>query len=66
MTSTIKIKGMSCVHCVAAVSQALGRLEGIKNVKVDLDKGQATFETETAPDMDLVKREIENAGYELG
>lgn len=66
MTSTIRINGMSCGHCVAAVADALSRLEGITDVKVDLEKGEATFESEKTPDMDLVKREIENAGYELG
>ncbi|MGA2526889.1 MAG: cation transporter [Smithellaceae bacterium] len=29
---SIKIQGMSCQHCVMAVTKALGALEGIKNV----------------------------------
>ncbi|MGB5233404.1 MAG: cation transporter, partial [Desulfoprunum sp.] len=33
--ATIKIKGMSCQHCVAAVTKALSELPGISNVKVD-------------------------------
>lgn len=66
MTSTIKIKGMACSHCVAAVSQALNAIDGVKGVNVDLEKGQATFESEQAVDMDKVKKEIEKAGYELG
>jgi copper chaperone len=66
MTSTIKITGMSCSHCVAAVTKALGGIEGVKEVKVDLEKGQATVESEESVDMIRVKQEIEKAGYELG
>ena len=30
---SIKIKGMSCQHCVMAVTKALSALDGIKNVQ---------------------------------
>ncbi len=66
MISTIKIKGMACGHCVSAVSKALSGIEGVKDVNVDLEKGQATFESEESVDMDRVEQEIEKAGYELG
>ena len=46
--TTIKIKGMSCQHCVMAVTKALGSIEDIKDVRVDLQKGEATF-TEVKP-----------------
>ncbi|MEA1933584.1 MAG: cation transporter [Thermodesulfobacteriota bacterium] len=49
----IKIKGMSCNHCVMAVTKALNEIEGIKNVKVDLAKGEADFDEVKTPDMDL-------------
>ena len=41
---TIKIKGMSCQHCVKAVTKALGEIDGIEDVQVDLDRGEATFD----------------------
>ena len=41
-------EGMSCQHCVMAVTKALGVIEGIKDVRVDLQKGEATF-TEEKP-----------------
>ena len=37
--TTIKISGMSCQHCVMAVTKALGGIDGIKDVQVDLQKG---------------------------
>ncbi len=63
--STIKIKGMSCEHCVKAVSEALEGIKGIKNVRVDLSSGEATFEEEGALDMSLVREAIRKAGYEV-
>ena len=42
--ATIKVKGMSCNHCVVAVSKALNQIDGIKNINIDLKKGEATFD----------------------
>lgn len=62
--TTVKVKGMSCQHCVMAVTKALKEIEGLTEVVVDLDKGQATF-SETKPvDITLVKDKIKKAGYE--
>ena len=36
--ATVKIKGMTCNHCVMAVTKALNEIDGIKDVKVDLEK----------------------------
>jgi copper chaperone len=63
--ATIKIKGMSCNHCVMAVTRALNEIEGIKNVKVDLAKGEADFDEVKTFDMDLVRKAIRKAGYEV-
>jgi copper chaperone len=61
--ATIKIKGMSCNHCVMAVTKALNEIEG--NVKVNLAKGEADFDEVKTPDMDLVRKAIKKAGYEV-
>ncbi|HAP67804.1 MAG TPA: copper resistance protein CopZ [Nitrospinae bacterium] len=37
----LKIKGMSCQHCVVSISKALKDLKGVKDVKVSLEKGSA-------------------------
>ena len=63
--TTIKIKGMSRNHCVMAVTKALNEIEGIKNVKVDLAKGEADFDEVKTPDMDIVRKAIKKAGYEV-
>ncbi len=64
MTS-IKIKGMSCNHCVMAATKALKEIEGLEDVSVNLEKAEATF-TETKPvDPNLIKEKIKKAGYEV-
>ncbi len=66
MKTTVKIKGMSCDHCVMAVTKALNQIDGISDIQVDLEKGEATFEQGTSADMAKIKQEIEKVGYEFG
>ncbi len=65
MTTTIHIKGMSCNHCVQAVSKALQELPGLTKVEVNLNAGAATLEHTEPLDMNVVREKIEKAGYEL-
>ncbi|MDI6741885.1 MAG: cation transporter [Smithella sp.] len=62
---SIKIKGMSCQHCVMAVTRALGAIEGIRDVRVDLDKGMATYQEEKPVPADVVIAAIRKAGYDV-
>jgi copper chaperone len=62
---SVKIKGMSCQHCVMAVTKALGALEGIKNVQVDLESGLATYEEVKPVDPQKIAAAIKKAGYEV-
>jgi len=66
MMKTIKIKGMSCQHCVKAVTRVLGEIDGIEQVRVDLDRGEATFEEVTAVPMEVLRERLKKAGFELG
>ena len=61
----IKIRGMSCQHCVAAVTKVLRSIEGIADVKVDLKAGEATFEERTPIDPEIIREKIEDEGYEI-
>ena len=63
--TTIKIKGMSCQHCVMSVKKALDGLEGVQNVVVSLASGEATFDASQSVSLDLVKERIHKAGYEV-
>jgi len=61
----IKIKGMSCNHCVMSVTKTLSEIDGIKNVKVDLKGGEATFDEVKPVDMAVVRERLKKAGYEV-
>ncbi len=63
---TIKVKGMSCQHCVKAVTKALEEIDGVSGVKVDLLKGEASFEESQHVPEDVLKEKIKKAGFELG
>ncbi len=63
---TVRIKGMTCQHCVKAVKKALEEIDGISGVAVDLATGEVTFEETRPVDGDLMREKIKKAGYELG
>ena len=59
----VKIKGMSCQHCVASTTKALEGVEGISGVQVNLEKGEASYEGEV--DQQTIKEAIEKIGFEV-
>jgi copper chaperone len=60
---TYEIKGMTCQHCVGAVTRALGKVPGVTRVQaVDLALGQARIEG--SPDEQAVIAAIRDVGYE--
>lgn len=62
----INIKGMMCGHCQATVENAIKAVKGVKSVKVDLEKKQATVEYDPADtDISKVKKAVADAGYEV-
>jgi copper ion binding protein len=65
MATVLKVKGMSCQHCVMSVTKALNQLEGIQNVQVDLEKGEVRFENTMAVATDQIVKAITDAGYEV-
>ena len=59
----IEIEGMSCMHCVHHVSQALETLPGLKNVEVEI--GTARFDLESPASLEAVKSAVQEAGYRV-
>jgi copper chaperone len=63
---TIKVDGMSCEHCVKAVTEAAGKLPGVGNVKVSLEAGTAEVSYDPAKvSLDAIKAAIEDQGYDV-
>lgn len=51
-TTTLKVSGMTCGHCVMTVTEALENVDGVDKADVDLQHGRATVEfdeTRTTP-----------------
>jgi copper chaperone len=42
--TTLKVEGMTCHHCVQAVTRAIRGVHGVNDVRVDLEAGQAWVE----------------------
>ena len=63
--ATVRIKGMSCNHCVMAVMKALNGIDGVSNAKVSLEKEEASFDEAKPVDMDGIKERIAKAGFEV-
>ncbi len=61
----ITISGMGCQHCVASVKEALEKISGLSNVKVNLDDGNAQFENNGA-DRRIIRDAISAIGFEPG
>jgi copper chaperone len=61
MTIEFKVEGMSCQHCVAAVTQAIREHDAAAQVQVDLPAGKVAVES-GAP-AETLKAAIDDAGY---
>ena len=64
MKKTITIEGMMCTHCSGRVQQALNALEGV-SATVDLEAKTATVESAAMPADALLKKAVEDAGYQV-
>ena len=63
--TTFTVAGMTCGHCVNAVAEEVGRVEGVANVEVDLETGALTVQSEGPVDAAAVRAAVEEAGYEV-
>ena len=58
------VTGMTCDHCVSAVSSEVGRIEGVEQVTVDLASGLVTVTGDGFAD-EQVRDAVDEAGYTL-
>jgi copper ion binding protein len=64
-TTTYTVTGMTCGHCVNAVSSEVGRLAGVTGVQVDLTTGAVTVTSAAPLDDAAVAAAVDEAGYQL-
>lgn len=67
-TTTYAVTGMTCGHCVNAVTEEVSRLDGVTGVQVHLVEGGESHVTVTSERelvLDHVRAAVDEAGYEL-
>lgn len=60
-----RVKGMSCEHCVRAVTDEVTKLPGVQRVDVDLGAGAVTVATDRELRETELATAVEEAGYEF-
>ena len=63
MNQTFQVQGMSCGHCVGAVTQAVKSVDPQAEVKVELSSGKV--EVQSQQDHAAIARAIEEEGYKV-
>ena len=61
MTIEFKVEGMSCQHCVSAVTNAIQERDAAAHVQVDLAAGKVSVDSTAT--VDALKDAIDDAGY---
>ncbi len=64
-TTTITVSGMTCGHCIAAVTEELTGIDGVTDVTVDLASGAVSISSDGPVDRVLIANAIDEAGYEV-
>ncbi len=62
---SFNVAGMTCDHCVAAVTAEVSKIEGVTKVDVDLASGSVTVESDPPVDPNALAAAIDEAGYTL-
>jgi len=66
-TTSFKVQGMTCNHCVMRVAKALKAVPGVQDAKVDLQKAEAIVsydDTKASPEKFTAA--VVEAGYKVG
>jgi len=64
-TTTWTVQGMTCTHCVNAVTEEISGIPGVTGVAVDLAAGTVTVTAEADPSPEAVAAAVDEAGYTL-
>ncbi|HVT43255.1 MAG TPA: heavy-metal-associated domain-containing protein [Thermoanaerobaculia bacterium] len=62
-TTTLRIDGMSCDHCVRALTAVLKQTRGVTSTEISLERGTAVIEHATEVSTNDFVRAIEEEGY---
>ncbi|MEE8146116.1 MAG: heavy metal-associated domain-containing protein [Longimicrobiales bacterium] len=63
MRTKLKITGMHCSGCVSAVERVLARVDGVEEVDISLDAGEAQVTHEDSASVEALVGAVAKAGY---
>lgn len=64
-TESFNVPGISCQHCVNAITNEVNGVDGVKNVMVDLTSKMVRVESEESVSRATLTAAIEEAGYDV-
>lgn len=64
-TVTYRVAGMTCGHCVAAITSEISALDGVTDVTVDLEAGTVDVTGVGGVPGDSVQAAVDEAGFEV-
>ncbi len=65
ITTDYTVQGMTCGHCVHAVTTEIQKLEGVTDVRITLETGAVQVDSASGLDADAVAAAVDEAGYTL-
>ena len=64
-TTTYQVNGMTCGHCMQAVTNEVKKIEGVTDVDIDLESGSVRVSSEAPVDDATFRAAVDEAGYEV-
>ncbi len=64
-TATYTVTGMTCGHCVSAVTEEISAIDGVESVTVELESGLVTVVSAEPLPSPVVAAAVDEAGYAL-
>lgn len=65
MTSVYSVPGVSCGHCVKAITEELNKLGGVSAINVDLEAKRVTVDHDSSVSDAELRAGIEEAGFDI-
>lgn len=65
-TTTFTVVGMTCGHCVSAVTAEIAKIADVDGVDIDLESGSVSVRSSGDIDPRALAAAVDEAGYELG
>lgn len=63
MTKEFTVRDISCAHCAQAITKEVTGVQGVQNVKVDINTKRVSVEANDQVSTDTIVNAINEAGY---